>query len=172
MLLSVCMVSVLSLSKGPLDLLLTAPEDLEGDDLSSFCDSNVGSPLSTRTVSLESMPSLSESYTTDTYSSGGSPHTPSRRRKAQPTRRSLEPVSSPPGTLEDHPLSSPVIVVVDELDFRVFENEAEIEVQKTSRLPFKPLRIERQDRSGKKVLWRDRGKVQGGERSRRRTQGS
>jgi len=130
----------LTLSKGPLDLLLTAPEDLEGDDVSSFCDSNVGSALSTRTVSLESMPSLSESYTTDTFSSGGSPHTPSRRRKAQPTRRSLEPVSSPPGTLEDHPLSSPDIVAVDDLDFRVFENEAEIEVQKTSRLPFKPLK--------------------------------
>ncbi|KAK4217886.1 hypothetical protein QBC37DRAFT_24481 [Rhypophila decipiens] len=128
----------LTLSKGPLDLLLTPPEDLESDDI-SFCESNIGSALSTRTVSLESMPSLSESYTTDTFSSLGSPRTPSRRRKAQPTRRSLEPVSSPPGEVEEHPLSSPIIAV-DELDFRVFENEPELETQKASRLPFKPLK--------------------------------
>lgn len=130
----------LTLSKGPLDLLLTPPEDLEADDI-SLCESNLGSALSTRTVSLESMPSLSESYTTDAFSSLGSPRTPSRRRKAQPTRRSLTPVSSPPGQVEEHPLSSPAIAV-DEMDFRVFEkaSESELETQKTSRLPFKPLK--------------------------------
>ncbi|KAK3322216.1 hypothetical protein B0H66DRAFT_194909 [Apodospora peruviana] len=128
----------LTLSKGPLDLLLSPPEDLEGDDI-SICDSNLGSTLSTRTVSMESMPSLGESFTTDTLSSLDSPRTPGPRGKAQPTRRSLEPVSSPPGQLEDHPLSSPE-VLVEELDFRVFEGEVELEVKKTSRMPFKPLK--------------------------------
>ncbi len=132
----------LTLSKGPLDLLLTAPEDLEDDDL-SLCDSAVGSVLSTRTVSLESMPSLLSSFTTDTLSSLESPHTPAGRRKARPTRRSLEPISSPPGKVgPDHPLSSPV-VLAEELDFRVFdedEGKDDLEVKKSSRLPFKPLK--------------------------------
>lgn len=128
----------LTLSKGPLDLLLTSPEDLEADDI-SLCESNLGSALSTRTVSLESMPSLSESYTTDTFSSLGSPRTPGRRRKTQPTRRSLTPVSSPPVQVEEHPLSSPALAV-EEMDFRVFEPQSELVAPKTSRLPFKPLK--------------------------------
>jgi len=130
----------LTLSKGPLDLLLTPPEDLEDDDL-SLCDSALGSVLSTRTVSLESMPSLSESFSTDALSSLESPHTPGRRRKAQPTRRSPVPVSSPPGKVEpDHPLSRTEIAV-DGLDFRVFgEEKEELEEKKSSRMPFKPLK--------------------------------
>ncbi|KAL2024708.1 hypothetical protein VTK56DRAFT_6909 [Thermocarpiscus australiensis] len=128
----------LKLSKGPLDILLTAPEDLEVDEISGY-DSAPGSVLSTGTVSLESMPSLSNSFNTDTPSSLGSPSTPGRRRKVQPTRRSLEPVSSPPGELECHPLSSPDIDV-DELDFRVFANKAELPDKKASRLPFRPLK--------------------------------
>ncbi|KAK1751628.1 hypothetical protein QBC47DRAFT_72272 [Echria macrotheca] len=131
----------LTLSKGPLDLLLTAPEDLEEDDL-SICDSTLGSVLSTRTVSLESMPSLSESFSTDALSSLDSPLTPGVRRKARPTRRSLEPVSSPPGTVEpDHPLSSTEIPV-ESLDFRVFgeEEKEDLQDKKSSRLPFKPLK--------------------------------
>ncbi|KAK0621204.1 hypothetical protein B0T17DRAFT_493420 [Bombardia bombarda] len=129
----------LTLSKGPLDLLLTAPEDLEADDM-SICDSTLGSALSTRTVSLESMPSLVDSFTTDSPSSVESPHTPRRRRSVQPTRRYLQPVSSPPGELEDHPLSSPDIILVDDLDFRVFENETELPGKKASRMPFTPLK--------------------------------
>ncbi|KAK3692176.1 hypothetical protein B0T22DRAFT_368211 [Podospora appendiculata] len=129
----------LTLSKGPLDLLLSAPEDLEGDDDISICDSTTGSVLSTRTISMESMPSLSESCTTDTFSSLESPRTPRRGRKVQPTRRSLEPVSSPPGELEDHPLSSPEVVVED-LDFRVFEDVVELPGKKAYRMPFRPLK--------------------------------
>ena len=130
----------LTLSKGPMDLLLTPPEDLEDDDL-SMCDSALGSVLSTRTVSLESMPSLVESFTTEALSSLGSPHTPGRRRKAQPTRRSLEPVSSPPGRVEPyHPLST-TEMAVDALDFRVFDEEKEgPEDKKASRMPFRPLK--------------------------------
>lgn len=129
----------LSLSRDALDLLLTPPEELECDDASGY-DSNIGSALSTRTVSLESMPSLSESFTTDTLSSLESPDTPGRRRKARPTRRSLEPVSSPPGEVEDHPLSTPRIVAAEEIDFRVFEAKAELNDKRASRLPFKPLK--------------------------------
>ena len=132
----------LTLSKGPLDLLLTAPEDLEDDDV-SICDSALGSVLSTRTVSLESMPSLSESFSTDALSSLDSPRTPGKRRKAHPTRRSLEPVSSPPGEVEpDHPLSKAGGVIVENLDFRVFSDDdrEESHDKKSSRLPFKPLK--------------------------------
>ncbi|GAB1320356.1 hypothetical protein MFIFM68171_10566 [Madurella fahalii] len=127
----------LTLSKGPMDILLAAPEDLECDDV-SVCDSGLGSVVSTRTVSLESMPSLSSSFTTETLSSLESPHTPVRRRKAQPTRRSLEPVSSPPGECECHPLSTSE-VGVEELDFRVFE-KSELPDKKASLLPFQPLK--------------------------------
>lgn len=127
-------------NKGPLDLLLTPPELLEDDDSSSISDSNVGSLLSARTISSDSMPSLSDSFDTDTLSSLETPSTPYRRRKIQPTRRSLEPVLSPEGELEDHPLSSPEIVD-DELDFRVFEErQDEVEEKKQSRLAFKPFK--------------------------------
>ncbi|KAK3357092.1 hypothetical protein B0T25DRAFT_146632 [Lasiosphaeria hispida] len=133
----------LTLSRGPLDLLLTPPEDLEDDDL-SLCDSALGSVLSTRTVSLESMPSLSESFSTDTVSSLETTHMPARRRKARPTRRSLEPVSSPPGKFPDHPLSAPAIVVEVEdlgLGFGVFdESKIELECEQASRQPLKPLK--------------------------------
>ncbi|KAK4456211.1 hypothetical protein QBC34DRAFT_12791 [Podospora aff. communis PSN243] len=130
----------LTLSKGPMDLLLTPPEDLEDDDL-SVCDSALGSVLSTRTVSLESMPSLVESFSADALSSLDSPRTPGRGRRARPTHRSLEPIASPPGKVEaDHPLSTAEIVV-DVLDFRVFDaDKDETEDKKSSRMQFKPLK--------------------------------
>ncbi|KAK4123855.1 hypothetical protein N657DRAFT_680973 [Parathielavia appendiculata] len=126
----------LKLSKRPMDILLMAPEDLEADD-ASICDSIPESVLSSRTVSMDSMPSLSNSVATDPLSSLDTPQTPPRRRKVQPTRRSLEPVSSPPGEPESHPLSPESEVA--ELDFRVFARE-EVSDKKTSRLPFKPLK--------------------------------
>ncbi|KAH6636375.1 hypothetical protein F5144DRAFT_177159 [Chaetomium tenue] len=129
----------LTLSKSPLDILLMAPEDLEADD-TSVCDSIPESVLSTRTISMESMPSLSNSFTTDnTFSSLESPHTPLRRRNIQPTRRSMEPVSSPPGEPENHPLSSPEDEIAD-LDLSVFSGKEETPDRKTSRLPFSPLK--------------------------------
>ncbi|KAK0732732.1 hypothetical protein B0T21DRAFT_290925 [Apiosordaria backusii] len=128
----------MTLSKSPLDLLLMSPEDLEAEsDSLSYCDSAGGSVLSTRTVSLESMPSLCNSYATDTLSSLESPHTPLRRRSVKPTRRSLTPVSSPPEDVSSHPLSSPE-AVVEQLDFSVFsENKDETQDKKVSRSPFK-----------------------------------
>lgn len=125
----------LTLGKSPLDLLLSAPEDLEVDDV-SIADSNVGSPFSTRTVSLESMPSLDDSYTINTLSSVETPFHSPKSRKSQPTRKSLEPVHSPPGELEGDPLSR----IAEELDFRVFEELPTEGTKAAARLPFRPLK--------------------------------
>ncbi|KAL0931178.1 uncharacterized protein CTRU02_213913 [Colletotrichum truncatum] len=125
----------LTFGKTPMDLLLSPPDDLE-DDM-SISDSGVGSVLSTRTVSVESMPSLGDSFSTEnTLSSLESPcgSSPRRRRSRQP-RRSLEPVSSPPGQPEDHPLSRDH-VGVDELDFRVFDESQDEEDDTKSEFSF------------------------------------
>ncbi|KAL2271503.1 hypothetical protein VTJ83DRAFT_874 [Remersonia thermophila] len=128
-----------SLSKSPLDILLMSPEDLEADD-ASVCESVTSSVLSTRTISMDSMPSLGSSFATEALSPLQSPRTPPRRRSIQPRRRSLELVSSPASESEsNHPLSSPEIDV-EELDFRVFQPKDETADKKSSRLPFTPLR--------------------------------
>ncbi|KAH8910007.1 hypothetical protein BR93DRAFT_966063 [Coniochaeta sp. PMI_546] len=130
----------LNLGKSPLDLLLSAPEDLDIDSV-SLGDSNVGSPFS-RTASLDSVPSLDDSYTTNTLSSIETPltpFTPPKSKKSQPTRKSLEPVSSPPGEVEAHPLSSPRIGV-EELDFRVFDETPSQDAKPETRLPYRPLK--------------------------------
>lgn len=130
----------LSLGKSPLDLLLSAPEDSDVDDI-SVMDSNVGSPFS-RTASFSSMPSLDDSYTPNTLSSMETPltpFTPSKSRKSQPTRKSLEPVSSPSGEEEAHPLSSPLIGV-EELDFRVFDDSPTQNTEPVAQPPSRPLK--------------------------------
>ncbi|KAI8150814.1 hypothetical protein K4K49_011558 [Colletotrichum sp. SAR 10_70] len=135
----------LTFGKSPMDLLLSPPDDLEDDDL-SISDSGLGSVLSTRTVSVESMPSLGDSFSTDTLSSLESPYgsSPRRKRSRQP-RRSLEPISSPPGQPEDHPLSRDR-VSVDELDFRVFDESQDEEDVKSEfsfsdyTFPLRPLK--------------------------------
>jgi hypothetical protein len=127
----------LTLSKGPgpMEVLLSPPEDLDDDDI-SISDSGLESTLSTRTVSLESMPSLGDSFSTETMPSLDSPFSPSRRgRKSRPTRRSLEPISSPPGEREDHPLYSSQ-VDLEELDFSVFDEPAAEPADKKSELSF------------------------------------
>jgi len=48
-------------------------------------------------------------------------------------------VSSPPGELEDHPLSSPQIDI-EELDFRVFDDSPATAAKPELRLPFQPLK--------------------------------
>jgi len=127
----------LTLSKSPLDVLLSPPEDVS--DVTSVSDSMLGSALSTRTVSLESMPSV-ESFST-AMSSMDSPSTPARDRKPRPTRRSLTPVSSPGSDLEDHPLSGPR-VDLDELDFTIFEPPRKTGEKAEAALafPFRPFR--------------------------------
>ncbi|CCF34755.1 hypothetical protein CH063_06681 [Colletotrichum higginsianum] len=132
-------------SKSPMDLLLSPPDDLTDDDM-SISDSGLGSVLSTRTVSVESVPSLGDSFSTDTLSSVESPYgfSPRRKRSRQP-RRSLEPVSSPPGQPEDHPLSRDR-VNVDDLDFRVFDESQDEEDTKSEfsfsdyTFPLRPLK--------------------------------
>ncbi|KEY69035.1 hypothetical protein S7711_03334 [Stachybotrys chartarum IBT 7711] len=101
----------LSLTRGPLDVLLTPPEDF--DDIFSITDSNVGSVLSTRTGSADSMAMLGHSFATDLVSSIDAPCSPASsttsrrsRRRASPMRRSLEPVRSPPDAIEEHPLAT------------------------------------------------------------------
>lgn len=90
--------------KGPLDVLLSPPEDLEDDDL-SIGESTIASPLSSsRAVSCESVPSLTDSFSTDSLSPLETPHSASRGRRVRPMRRNLTPVSSPPGKREEHPL--------------------------------------------------------------------
>ncbi|TDZ18793.1 hypothetical protein Cob_v008066 [Colletotrichum orbiculare MAFF 240422] len=133
----------LTFGKNPLDLLLSPPEYLEDDDL-SISDSGLGS-LSTRTVSVESMPSLGDSFSTDTLSSLESPYgsSPRRKRSRQP-RRSLEPISSPPGEPEAHPLSPERDV--EGLDFRVFDESQDDEDTKSEfsfsdyTFPLRPLK--------------------------------
>ncbi|KAH6664364.1 hypothetical protein F5X68DRAFT_60851 [Plectosphaerella plurivora] len=98
----------MSLDKSPLDLLLSPPDDLDDYPMSCASDSIMGSVFSTRTISMESMPSLGGSFATDGNSSIESPYGASpqmRRRRLQQPRRSLEPVSSPFCDAEDHPLS-------------------------------------------------------------------
>jgi hypothetical protein len=118
--------------RSPMDILLSAPEDSDIDDVS------IGSPLSTRTDSVESMPSLDDSFTINTLSSVETPMSSPRSRKSQPTRKSLEPLSSP-GEHEDHPLSGPRIGI-EQLDFRVFEESPKQDRESGMRLPFKPLK--------------------------------
>lgn len=129
----------LNLGRSPLDLLLSAPEDSDIDDV-SLADSNVGSPFS-RTASVSSMPSLDDSYTTNTLSSLDTPLTPftPKPRKSQPTRKSLEPVSSPSGDEKTHPLSSP-LVELEELDFRVFDESPTKNSEADAQSLYRPLK--------------------------------
>ena len=132
-----------SLTRNPLDVLLSPPEDL--DDFFSVTESNVGSQMSVRTISADSIPSLGNSFTTDVVSSVGTPSTPgsstSRRGRGGPMRKSLEPVRSPPHAADEHPLSGGHVVFDDELDFSDMEEKTVDPVEET-RLPiaFKPLR--------------------------------
>jgi hypothetical protein len=112
----------LSLGKGPLDFLLSPPEE-EDDTVGS--ENGRESILSTRTMSSESMPSLDDESINDaspSISSLSTPHSSSisRGRKSLPSRR-LQPLSLAGQTVSvDHPLSMSDIDV-DELDFRVFQ---------------------------------------------------
>lgn len=105
-----------NLSKSPMDVLLSPPEEFADDDV-SVSDCNIGSALSTRTISAESIPSLGDSFVTDGVSSLGTPFSPSPsfrgRRGPSPMRRSLEPVLSPPGEEEEHPLAHKYDVAVE-----------------------------------------------------------
>lgn len=126
----------LNFTEGPLDVLLSPPEDLE-DDILSIGGSTIASPLSTRTVSCESVPSLTDSFSTDALSSVESPQSAPRGRKMRPTPSHLTPVSSPPGELDQHPLSQDV----EDLDFSVFDSSPGDQEKKSGmRLAFQPIK--------------------------------
>ncbi|KAH7000198.1 hypothetical protein EDB80DRAFT_582885 [Ilyonectria destructans] len=129
-----------SLSRSPLDMLLSPPQDAMDDD-DSVSDCNIGSAMSTRTYSMDSIPSLDESFTSDGLSFD-TPRTPSplsRRSRSSPMRKSLEPVVSPPGSVDEHPLAS------GDLDGDEFEIKSSTQPEETASKsqflkPFKPLR--------------------------------
>ncbi|KAI1661891.1 hypothetical protein F4813DRAFT_175804 [Daldinia decipiens] len=112
-------ISFTSYGRSPMDVLLSPPDELDEDEVSSNSDSAFASPFSTRAASFDSIPSLGDSFGTSLVTSIDSP-VASRGRRIRPPRRSLEPVSSPPGQHSEHPLSTKNNLGVDELDFRVF----------------------------------------------------
>ncbi|KAJ4006992.1 hypothetical protein NW752_001073 [Fusarium irregulare] len=125
----------------PLDMLLSPPQDIMDDD-DSVSDCNIGSSMSTRTYSIDSIPSLDDSFSSDGLSSLGSPRTPSpcsRRTKSTPMRKSLEPVISPPGSIDEHPLARDDLDV-DELDLTTVDQPEEVHATSQFLQPFKPLR--------------------------------
>lgn len=125
----------------PLDMLLSPPQDIMDDD-DSVSDCNIGSSMSTRTYSIDSIPSLDDSFSSDGLSSLGSPRTPSpcsRRTKSTPMRKSLEPVISPPGSIDEHPLARDDLDV-DELDLTTVDQPEEVHAKSQFLQPFKPLR--------------------------------
>ncbi|KAI1281241.1 hypothetical protein F5Y07DRAFT_290851 [Xylaria sp. FL0933] len=105
-----------SFERSPLEFLLTPPDALE-EDVLSHTDSGFASPYSTRTQSFDSLPSLGDSLSQSAVPSSGSPITPRGGRIRSP-RRSLEPVTTPPGELPTDPLSK-VSIENDQLDFSV-----------------------------------------------------
>ena len=132
------------IGRGPLDMLLSPPEDILDDDI-SISDDTIGSALSTRTISADSIPSLGGSFGTDGGLSLETPRSPSpsRRRRAGSLRKLVqEPIRSPPGTADDHPLASSGDLDFDELDLKPAQIEQIInETEKTYlALPFKPLK--------------------------------
>ena len=109
----------MSLSKSPLEFLLSPPND---DEETACSENGQESVLSTRTMSMESVPSLDDDDLCEASPSLASLVTPSsepvfRTRRA----RRVHSLPSPrEPSVNDHPLSAPD-VDIDELDFRVFQ---------------------------------------------------
>lgn len=131
-----------SLSRGsPMDVLMSPPDSLDDDFLGSDC----GSVSMARTLSVDSMPSLGDSFGTDVISSIDSPRSlspqPLHRRKASPIRKSLGPIRSPPDSIEEHPLSpEPARDMDDELDAMSLQSSESSQTTSSPFIPFKPLR--------------------------------
>ncbi|KAI1128060.1 hypothetical protein F5Y10DRAFT_182163 [Nemania abortiva] len=104
-----------SFERSPLEFLLTPPDELAEEDALLHTDSGFASPYSTRTASLDSLPSLGDSISPSMIQSGDFPSTPRGGRLRSP-RRSLEPVTTPPGEQPGDPLSK-VSPDIDKLDF-------------------------------------------------------
>ncbi|KAI1821793.1 hypothetical protein F4861DRAFT_442519 [Xylaria intraflava] len=107
-----------SFEQSPLDFLLTPPDELKEEEIFLHSDSRFASPYCPRTASFDSLPSLEESPSPTILPSVDSPITP-RRGKFRSPRRSLEPVTTPPGEQPADPLSK-VSSEDDRLDFTDF----------------------------------------------------
>ncbi|KAI3338881.1 hypothetical protein F4824DRAFT_63642 [Ustulina deusta] len=107
--------SLSSFERSPLEFLLSPPDELEEEDALLHTDSGFASPYSTRTQSFDSLPSLGNSLSPSVIPSADSPITPRGGRLRSP-RRSLEPVTTPPGEQPEDPLSK-VSLENDQLDF-------------------------------------------------------
>ncbi|KAI0128580.1 hypothetical protein BJ170DRAFT_682366 [Xylariales sp. AK1849] len=119
-------------SRSPMDVLLSPPEDPLEEDASINSDSCITSAFSTHAGSLDSLPSLGDSLGTSILPSLDSPLTP-RSKRFQPPRRSLEPVSSPPGRQAEHPLWVDPEMEINQVEFKVFDpSPAETEKQQTT----------------------------------------
>ncbi|KPM35701.1 hypothetical protein AK830_g10859 [Neonectria ditissima] len=131
-----------SLSRSPLDMLLSPPQDAMDNDDDSVSDCNIGCAMSTRTYSMDSIPSLDESFTSDGLSFDN-PRTPSplsRRSRFTPKRMSLEPIMSPPGSVDEHPLAAGDSDDEDVI-IELSTQPEDISASKSQFLqPFKPLR--------------------------------
>ncbi|KAH6654464.1 hypothetical protein BKA67DRAFT_658761 [Truncatella angustata] len=129
-----------SFSRSPMDVLLTPPEELLDEDTVSVTSDSCFTPaLSTRAESLDSLPSLGDSFGT-TILSVDSPYTP-KGRKFRPPRRSLEPISSPPGgEAEEHPLWVNPDINIDDLDFEALMPQV-VEADNKQDTVFLPLKV-------------------------------
>ncbi|KAI1367051.1 hypothetical protein F5Y08DRAFT_103092 [Xylaria arbuscula] len=126
--------SLCSFERSPLEFLLTPPDALEVEDALLQSDSGFASPYSTRTQSFDSLPSLGDSLSQSVIPSADSPITPRGGRMRSP-RRSLEPVTTPPGELPNDPLSK-VFPEANQLDFSAKPTIA-ADKQAQTILPFK-----------------------------------
>ncbi|KAI1169842.1 hypothetical protein F4777DRAFT_162253 [Nemania sp. FL0916] len=106
-----------SFERSPLEYLLTPPDELAEEDALLHADSGFATPYSTRTASFDSLPSLGDSLSLGAVASAEFPITPRGGRIRSP-RRSLEPVTSPPGEQPEDPLSK-VSLESEQLDFSV-----------------------------------------------------
>ncbi|RFU73706.1 hypothetical protein TARUN_8546 [Trichoderma arundinaceum] len=130
-----------SLSRGsPMDVLMSPPDSLDDD----FLGSDYGSVSMARTLSVDSMPSLGDSFGTDVISSIESPRSlspqPLHRRKASPIRKSLGPIRSPPDSIDEHPLSPELLRDADEVDSLSLPSSGADQTTSSAFIPFKPLR--------------------------------
>ncbi|KAL6885248.1 hypothetical protein HDV57DRAFT_419395 [Trichoderma longibrachiatum] len=129
-----------SLSRGsPMEVLLSPPDSLDEEFMGSDC----GSVSMARTLSVDSMPSLGDSFGTECISSLDSPRSsspqPLHRRKASPIRSCLGPIRSPPDSIVEHPLS-PEPQDEDGLDSLGLQSTGSGATSSYQFIPFKPLR--------------------------------
>lgn len=126
----------ISFGRSPLDFLLSPPDD--DDEETAESENGHESVLSTRTMSMESVPSLDDDSINDSLPSLGSLVTPG----TTPTSRSKRPrkvlsFSHRESSSDDHPLARPE-VDIDELDFRVFQKTRPNEEALEAHIPTAP----------------------------------